>query len=787
VVVYGGTSAGVIAAIQATKSGKQAILIEPGEHLGGLTSGGLGATDIGNKDAIGGLSREFYQRVNQHYNPDSDPLDAMWTFEPHVAEKIFKEWIEEAGVEVIYKERLDLINGVNKMGTRIDEILMESGMTFKGKMFIDATYEGDLMAISGVDFAIGREANKVYGEKYNGVQTENAKNHQFKNPIDAYVIPGKPESGLLPGILDDGGPGVDGEGDHRIQAYCFRMCMTNIPENRIPFKKPMNYDPMHYELLLRYINSGVFDVLNLSTPMPNGKTDTNNKGAFATDNIGMNYEYPNGDYSTRDAIIKEHENYQKGLMWFLANDPRVPSEVRDEVSQWGLPKDEFADNGNWSHQLYIREARRMISDYVMTQHDCEGLVSTIDPVGLAAYTMDSHNVQRYVDQSGKARNEGNIEVGGFPPYPISYRSIVPKKEECSNLLVPVCLSASHIAFGSIRMEPVFMVLAQSAAIAAVQAIDEEVDVQEINYKKLKDQLLIESQVLQYKTGSVLKNNIAIELINEKSKDVSVRSVILKDVSIMAYPGNYLEYDSEGGSISYGFYVDEYFDYKLIIQKVVNRPFGSAEVWIDNKFIGNLNCSSDFNITIPAEQEFYIPLLSKGQHSFTLKFKKETKIGIGNISMIKIPIKIKEFLISQSFPGSMGEKGSNSYPLEKDKIIWKKADVSIDGVVQLDALLEPIENCHAFAITELICRKDLKTNLRFGHNDGAFIWLNGYLIYEYTDVNSFKYNEFTLPIELKKGKNVLVMMIMQAEGQWLFNLNMDSYQFENRTPGFNLNK
>jgi hypothetical protein len=332
-----------------------------------------------------------------------------------------------------------------------------------------------------------------------------------------------------------------------------------------------------------------------------------------------------------------------------------------------------------------------------------------------------------------------------------------------------------------------MVLAQSAAIAAVQAINEEVNIQEINYKKLKEQLVKETQVLQYKTGSVLKNKIAIELINEKSKDVSVRSVMLKDVAIMPYPGNYLEYDSEGGSISYGFYVDEYFDYKLIIQKVVNRPFRSAEVWIDNNFIGNLNCSSDFNITIPAEQEFYIPLLSKGQHSFTLKFKKETKIGIGNISMIKIPIKIKEFLISQSFPGFMGEKGSNSYPLEKDKIIWKKADVSIDGVVQLDALLEPIENCHAFATTELICRKDLKTNLRFGHNDGAFIWLNGDLIYEYTDVNSFKYNEFTLPIELKKGKNVLVMMIMQAEGKWLFNLNLDSYQFENRTPGFNLNK
>ncbi len=782
VVVYGGTSAGVIAAIQATKLGKRAVIIEPGKHLGGLTSGGLGATDIGNKDAIGGLSREFYKRVNQHYNSGSDRTASMWTFEPHVAEKIFNDWIEEAGVEVIYKERLDLINGVNKTGTRIKEIIMESGLTIKGKMFIDATYEGDLMANSGVNFTVGREANEKYGEKYNGVQIENAKNHQFKNPVDPYLIPGKSASGLLPGILDDGGPGVDGEGDHRIQAYCFRMCMTNISENRIPFPKPENYDPLRYELLLRYINTGVFDVLNLSTPMPNGKTDTNNKGAFATDNIGMNYEYPNGDYTTREAIIKEHENYQKGLMWFLVNDPRVPSNVRDEVNQWGLPKDEFKDNGNWSHQLYIREARRMISNYVMTQHDCEGSAASNDPVGLAAYTMDSHNVQRYVDTYGKARNEGNVEVGGFPPYPISYRAIVPKREECSNLLVPVCLSASHIAFGSIRMEPVFMVLAQSSATAAVYAINEEIDIQEINYKKLKDQLLKDGQVLQYQQEPILTRMKEIELLNKKSKDVSVRSIELKDVAIMPYPGNFMEYESNGGSISYVFNVDECFDYKLIVGKIMNSAYGSAKVWIDDTFIGDLNCTGEFNITVPAEQEFYLPLLSKGDHSFTLKFKKEATIGIENMILIKIPIKIKEILISQSFPGFMGERGANSYPIENKRISWKKAEVSEDGIMKLNAQLEPKENCHAFAKTELICEKEIKTNLRFGHNDGAFIWLNGELIYKYTDVNSFKYNEFTLPVVLKKGKNELVMMIMQAEGKWLFNLNLDSYQFENRTPG-----
>ncbi len=502
-VVYGGTSAGVIAAVQAVKLEKHVVLIEPGNHLGGLSSGGLGATDIGNKAAIGGLSRDFYKRVNQHYHPGSDSTASMWTFEPHVAEKIFNDMIKEAGIKVIYNERLDLKNGVKKTGTRISEIVMESGLSIKGKMFIDATYEGDLMAGSGVDFTYGRESNKQYNETLNGIQTANAIYHQFKNPVDAYIIPGKAESGLLPGILDDGGPGIDGDGDHRIQAYCFRMCLTNVPENRLPFPKPHNYNPMRYELLLRYTNTGVFDVLNLSKQMPNGKTDTNNRGAFATDNIGMNYEYPNGDYKTRNEIIKEHENYQKGLMWFLANDPRLPKYVRDEVNKWGLPKDEFIDNGNWPHQLYIREARRMISDYVMTQHDCEGKAITDIPVGLAAYTMDSHHVQRYVDESGKVRNEGDVEIGGFPPYPISFKSIVPKREECTNLLVPVCLSSSHIAFGSIRMEPVFMVLAQSASTAAIHALNEKKDIQQISYANLKEQLLKDEQVLKWKQELII--------------------------------------------------------------------------------------------------------------------------------------------------------------------------------------------------------------------------------------------------------------------------------------------
>ncbi|NQU53312.1 MAG: FAD-dependent oxidoreductase [Bacteroidetes bacterium] len=504
VVVYGGTSAGVIAACQAVKMGKTAVIIEPGKHLGGLTSGGLGATDIGNKAAIGGLSRVFYQRINQHYNPGSPKEETMWTFEPHVAEKIFNDLLEEAQIKVFFNERLNLKNGVNKIDQKIQTITMESGLIFKGKMFIDATYEGDLMATAGVSFAVGRESNKTYKETLNGVQTAQALYHQFKKPVDPYIVSGKPESGLLPGILEDGGPGIEGDGDHRIQAYCFRMCLTNVPENQIPFSKPEKYDPLRYELLLRYINTGEFDVLKLSKMMPLGKTDTNNKGAFATDNIGMNYDYPNGDYKTREAIIQEHENYQKGLMWFLANDPRLPQYVREEVNKWGLPKDEFTDNENWPHQLYIREARRMISDYVMTEHDCLGTIATDVPAGLAAYTMDSHNVQRYIDESGNVRNEGDVEVGGFSPYPIAFKSLVPKQEECTNLLVPVCLSSTHIAFGSIRMEPVFMVLAQSTTTAAVLAINEEKDIQQISYAKLRTQLLKDAQVLEWKPEPIIE-------------------------------------------------------------------------------------------------------------------------------------------------------------------------------------------------------------------------------------------------------------------------------------------
>jgi len=492
VVVYGGISGGVTAAIQAVKMGKTAVVIEPSKHLGGLSSGGLGATDIGNKGAIGGLSRDFYKRLGKVYGKDES-----WTFEPHVAEETFEAYIAESKIPVFKGERLDLKNGVKKEGARIVSITMESGKTFTGKMFIDATYEGDLMAKAGVSYTFGREANAQYGETLNGVAVHHSKSHQFNKKVDPYVIPGDPKSGLIAGI-QAGGPGEEGSADKRVQAYNFRMCMTDAADNMIAWPKPANYDEKRFELLLRNVEAGDLRVPYNPVGMPKRKTDTNNNFAVSTDNIGMNWDYPDGDYALREKIIQEHKDYQMGLMWTLANHSRVPEKLRQTVSKWGLAKDEFKDNGGWPHQIYVREARRMVSDYVMTQHNCQAKVFAEDSVGMGAYTMDSHNIQRYVTAEGVVRNEGDVQVGGFKPYPISYKSIVPKESECTNLFVPVCLSATHIAYGSIRMEPVFMVLAQSAATAACQAIDEKVSVQKIDYKKLQDRLLADSQVLFWK-------------------------------------------------------------------------------------------------------------------------------------------------------------------------------------------------------------------------------------------------------------------------------------------------
>jgi hypothetical protein len=511
-IVYGGTCGGISAAVQAARMGKSVVLIEPGKHLGGMTSGGLGATDIGNKAAIGGIAREFYRRVRRHYDNDAawtqerradfkgrghEPKeDTAWTFEPHVAAAVFNQLLTEQNVPVVIGQRLDLAKGVTMDGPRIVSARMESGEAYRGKMFIDATYEGDLMAKAGVAYHVGREANATYGETLNGVQVKNSVHHQFVKKVDPYVRPGDSSSGLVPRV--HAGPlGTDGEGDRRVQAYNFRLCATDRPENRRPWPKPENYDERQYELLLRNFEAGDLRLPWNPVLMPNRKTDSNNNCAFSTDDIGSNYDYPDGDYATRKRIWKEHLDYTKGLMWTLANHPRVPEEVRQHYQTWGLAKDEFTDNDNWPYQLYVREARRMVGAYVMTEDDCRGQRVAEDSVGLAAYTMDSHNIQRYVAPDGSVRNEGDVQVGGFPPYPISYRSITPKRGQCENLLAPVCLSASHISYGSIRMEPVFMVLGQSAATVAALAIDAGVPVQQVDYSKLRERLLRDKQILDW--------------------------------------------------------------------------------------------------------------------------------------------------------------------------------------------------------------------------------------------------------------------------------------------------
>ncbi len=510
VVVYGGTSGGITAAVQCSRMGKSVVLVEPTQFLGGLTTGGLGATDIGNKRAIGGLSREFYQRIHQYYldlskwkmetreayfKDRAKNEDTMWTFEPSAASKVFQAMIDEAKVPVVFGERLDLKKGVIKQGTRVTQIVMESGRTFDASVWIDATYEGDLMAKAGVSYHVGRESNQTYGETINGLQVKGTVHHQFIKQVDPFNKIGDASSGLLHGVTPMP-QGNDGDGDHRIQAYNFRLCTTDKPENRRAWPKPDGYQELRYELLLRNFEAGDKRIPWHPLWMPNRKTDTNNNFAFSTDNIGMNYDYPNGDYDLRAQIWKEHEHYTKGLMWTLANHIRVPEEIRSEFNRIGLTKDEFVDNDNWPRQLYVREARRMVSDYVMSEKNCKRLEVVSDSVGMGAYNMDSHNTQRYVTQDGYARNEGDIQIG-TKPYPISYRSITPKSDECTNLLVPVCLAASHISYGSIRMEPVFMVMGQSAATAAVHSMYEGCNIQEIDTMKFKKQLLKDGQVLEF--------------------------------------------------------------------------------------------------------------------------------------------------------------------------------------------------------------------------------------------------------------------------------------------------
>lgn len=515
VVVYGGTSAGVTAAIQTARMNKKVLLVTTTKHLGGLTSSGLGATDINQHTVIGGISREFYQRIYSHYakssswksqTPEdyyeknlgkffwrgkSDVLKMQWMFEPHVAQKVYKEMLKEAKVEIAYNERLDLEKGVNKAGTSIQSIIMESGKVYQAQMFIDATYEGDLMAKSGVSYTVGREANSQYGESFNGILYDKLFGGGSKS-VDPYLKEGDALSGLLP-FIESKVPGKNGDADHRVQAFCYRFTLSKDPVNKLPIKKPKNYNPLWFELYGRWCSIspkiGIDKLLTL-TPLPNKKTDTNH-----ADFIGASYTWAEANYKQRDSIAQMHKDYALGKLWFLTNDTRVPERIRNEIKQYGLPKDEFKSNDNFPYQIYIREARRMVSDYVMTEHNVTRSIIAPQSIAVGTYWLDSHVVSHFVDEKGQLWRDGAFWKGENI-YPIAYKSIIPKANECSNLLVPVCLSSTHAAYGSIRMEPVYMVLGQSAATAACIAINSKVNIQDVSYEVLEKRLLADKQILQ---------------------------------------------------------------------------------------------------------------------------------------------------------------------------------------------------------------------------------------------------------------------------------------------------
>jgi len=521
ILVYGATPAGITAAIQSSGMGYQTVIIEPGKHPGGAMSGGLGWSDIGNKETIGGLSLKFFQNVYQYYQQES-VWDAqsrssyqlpgnhaiakggpMWTFEPGVAEAVFRQMIRAAPtkIQVVYQERLDLKNGVRKHNGKITMIQTESGKIFRAKFFIDASYEGDLMALAGVNYQVGRESRDTFNEPLAGVLGPTIHVRQPKQFFGPGVSPYDDEGNLLPTIQNIP-MGEPGQGDHKIQAYNFRVCLTTAEQNKIAIGKPLHYNPMQYELLYRYIHekqlTSIRQVLTIS-PMPNRKTDINDGGhgcPFSTDYNGMNWDYPEGDYATREKIWQDHYDFTIGLFYFLGHDPRIPGAMRQEMLQYGLPKDEYTDTGHWTPQLYIRETRRMNGEYVLTQQDCQENVVKDSSIGIASYGPDSHHVQRVV-YNGEVINEGNF-LEPHRSYEIPLGVILPGKKECSNLLVPVCVSASHIAFGSIRMEPVFMILGQSAGTVAALALKYRTDPQDLDYSLIRDRLLKDHQKLKLK-------------------------------------------------------------------------------------------------------------------------------------------------------------------------------------------------------------------------------------------------------------------------------------------------
>jgi hypothetical protein len=492
-VVYGGTAAGAITAVSGARNGLKVALIEPGNHIGGMVSGGLSHTDVGKREVIGGYSLEFYARAGTYYNLPQYLQDIAWYVEPKVAETIFRQMLQEAGVTVIFNRRLREKDGVRKDSERIGAITMENGDRFAARIFADCTYEGDLMAQAGVSYTWGRESAEQYGESLAGVRSETPY-HQFLVNLSPYAEGRK----LLPEISAEPA-GQPGSADRKVQAYNFRMIFSHDPANQAAYPKPDHYDPTRFELFARLLKAKpdlkMGQVLSIGA-IPNQKADINNNGPFSTDYIGKSWDYPNAGYQRRAEIWRDHEEYTKQLMWFLAHDSRVPPALQSEVNRWGLAKDEFTDNGNFPNQLYIREARRMTGVYVMSQRDIQTDLKKPDAIGMGSYNSDSHNVQRIVNTEGWVRNEGDMQVA-VTPYQIPYRVLLPKKTEVKNLLVPVCFSATHVAYSTLRMEPQYMILGHAAGVAAAMAIRGGLAVQDVDTAQLTKSLVSQGAVLEY--------------------------------------------------------------------------------------------------------------------------------------------------------------------------------------------------------------------------------------------------------------------------------------------------
>ena len=614
VCVYGGTCAGVTACVQAARMGKKAVLLEFGRHIGGLTSGGLSHTDGGSKNVCGGIAREFYDVAGQA------------NFRPSTAEQQFLDMLKEAGVEYHLLCHLDK---VEKDGTRIKALVMEDGLRVEAAQFIDATYEGDLLPRAGVSYTYGREANSQYGETYNGIRPLGKGGHNWPAKVDPYIVPGDPSSGLLPRVVAE--TGVPGEADKTIQAFCFRMRLVK-DDDRIAFPKPAVYDEQQYELLARLFETG-------ADPTPGWSIDTNNhhlfKGAYFIDFVGGNYSWPDADWSTREQIFQDHANYQIGVLYFLTHSPRIPEKWRAYFQQFGLPRDEYQRTSGWTHQLYIREGRRMVSDYVMTQHNCQGREVPEDSVGLASYNMDSHHCQMGV-LDGAVENEGNVEIG-VNPYPLSYRAITPKASECTNLLVPVALSSTHIAFGSIRMEPVFMILGQSAATAACQAMDAKVDVQAVDYAKLRERLLADKQILTYegplrRTGNTIDPETLKGLVRDNEQAETTGAWVSGAVVSPRVGDTYLHDDNQAkGELSarFTFAVPKPGRYEVRISwpanpnRATNVPVsiahanGTTELKVDQKVQPKLDGAFHTLGTFTFDQQAVVTISNAGTNGYVI--------------------------------------------------------------------------------------------------------------------------------------------------------------------------